>query len=437
MGDSDASFPSSAPSKPVTLHPPARSTEKHAASNQTAPFPVRVDNPAMELPVFASLKPQPQEGASEHAPAFSRNPAAGVPLAASLPELFPATAEPMPAANRSPAPESIADSARNSGPGPEIETAAVPQLAFQARLIPEGIVDDPVSTADPMREPAPVSCGPVSPKPVLQQVVPVPADPAPACQVRQPAASNDHEIATPTHASPARLPNAAPAKPAENPQADVPDDRSTDRPPDSSAPVSSARNAASGGNPGESREGQTWPAPADGPGVSSVTPAEVLFVPPASEPPVATSPSAPPAAPLPRAEVQPEILPQPVSRDLALRLEGQSNVDIRMTERAGEVRVTVHTTDADLAGSLRSDLPELLTRLRQSGFQAEAWRPAGAVEAGVAGRSPADLYGSAQDTREGWRQGRQQPQHPRQPRNSARWTGEWNASLDLTEESQT
>ncbi|HTX34665.1 MAG TPA: hypothetical protein VME43_06580 [Bryobacteraceae bacterium] len=108
-----------------------------------------------------------------------------------------------------------------------------------------------------------------------------------------------------------------------------------------------------------------------------------------------------------------------------------------MTERAGEVRVTVHTSDADLAGSLRSDLPELLTRLRQSGFQAEAWRPAGAVEAGVAGRSPADLYGSAQDTREGWRQGRQQPQHPRQPRNSTRWTGEWNASLDLTEESQT
>ena len=40
--------------------------------------------------------------------------------------------------------------------------------------------------------------------------------------------------------------------------------------------------------------------------------------------------------------------PPPVSHDVSLRLaDGQNNVDIRMSERAGEIRVTVHTPDRE------------------------------------------------------------------------------------------
>ena len=45
---------------------------------------------------------------------------------------------------------------------------------------------------------------------------------------------------------------------------------------------------------------------------------------------------------------------QPATRDVSLHLaDGDSSVDIRMAERAGEIRVTVHTPDRDLANSMR------------------------------------------------------------------------------------
>ena len=49
-----------------------------------------------------------------------------------------------------------------------------------------------------------------------------------------------------------------------------------------------------------------------------------------------------------------------------------------LTERAGEVRVAVRTTDSQLAGSLRQNLPGLSARLDASGYRTESWHPAAA-----------------------------------------------------------
>jgi hypothetical protein len=55
-------------------------------------------------------------------------------------------------------------------------------------------------------------------------------------------------------------------------------------------------------------------------------------------------------------------------------------VEVRVTERGGDVFVAVRTPDNRLAGDLRQDLPALATRLEQSGFHTTAWQPAAVNE---------------------------------------------------------
>jgi hypothetical protein len=133
--------------------------------------------------------------------------------------------------------------------------------------------------------------------------------------------------------------------------------------------------------------------------------------------------------------VEPEPPPAPpVSHDVSLRLaDGQNNVDIRMSERAGEIRVTVHTPDGTLANSMRSELPDLVGKLRQTGYQAETWRPAAPPQTDGERRSGADSA-SQQHSAGARRDGRQQQQQ-RQQQNQPRWVGEWNMSLDPGQES--
>jgi len=132
----------------------------------------------------------------------------------------------------------------------------------------------------------------------------------------------------------------------------------------------------------------------------------------------------------------PEPAGHPASRDVSLHLAGGDNgVDIRMAERAGEIRVTVHTTDRDLANSLRADLPDLVGKLRQSGFQAETWRPAAAAQSDASRRSGSDGSTSQEHSPGARRDGRQQQSPQQQPKNQSRWAGEWKSSLDPAQES--
>jgi hypothetical protein len=54
---------------------------------------------------------------------------------------------------------------------------------------------------------------------------------------------------------------------------------------------------------------------------------------------------------------------------------GEHRVEVRLSERGGEVKMTVRTPDAHLASALREDLPALTARLEESGFRSEAWHP--------------------------------------------------------------
>jgi hypothetical protein len=56
---------------------------------------------------------------------------------------------------------------------------------------------------------------------------------------------------------------------------------------------------------------------------------------------------------------------------------GAPKVEIRLVQQSGELQVAVRTGDADLSHGLRQGLPDLVGRLQESGFRAEAWRPGG------------------------------------------------------------
>jgi hypothetical protein len=78
-------------------------------------------------------------------------------------------------------------------------------------------------------------------------------------------------------------------------------------------------------------------------------------------------------------ESKPEAPSTPAVRDMKFALTGgESRVEVRLSERGGEVKMTVRTPDGNLASTLRENLPALSTRLTESGFKSEAWHPAAA-----------------------------------------------------------
>jgi hypothetical protein len=114
--------------------------------------------------------------------------------------------------------------------------------------------------------------------------------------------------------------------------------------------------------------------------------------------------------------------PPPIARDIRLELGGPGRkVEVRLVERAGEVRLAVHTPDDRLADGLREQLPQLATRLEESGFRADEWRAADAgsperrldVNASASASPDARQHGQPQDGGQQRRDG-----EPRQPRDA-------------------
>jgi len=143
------------------------------------------------------------------------------------------------------------------------------------------------------------------------------------------------------------------------------------------------------------------------------------------------------ASPARTAAVEPpEPAATPVARDVSLHLaDGEGRVDIRMASRAGDIQVTVHTPDGDLASSLRAGLPDLVGKLRQSGFQAEVWRPAAGAQSEGGRRSGSDAPPSQEDSAGSRKDGRQRQPQQERTKDQFRWAGEWRSSLDPAQES--
>jgi len=72
-----------------------------------------------------------------------------------------------------------------------------------------------------------------------------------------------------------------------------------------------------------------------------------------------------------------------------------ARVQVRVVERAGEVKVAVHTPDAQLSQALRDRLGELVQRLEQTGYRTETWNPA---EARLEGISRQELHAEREST---------------------------------------
>jgi hypothetical protein len=131
------------------------------------------------------------------------------------------------------------------------------------------------------------------------------------------------------------------------------------------------------------------------------------------------------AAPAPladRAEIEshPELAKAPApAREIQVQVNnGEQRVDVRLTERSGEVLVAVRTPDAQLAGTLREDLPVLSSRLEQAGFRAETWHLAlPAAENRLSTAQSHSSNTSSQDQNSSRQGGQEQPQSPpRQPK---------------------
>jgi hypothetical protein len=55
--------------------------------------------------------------------------------------------------------------------------------------------------------------------------------------------------------------------------------------------------------------------------------------------------------------------------------DGAQDIRLRLSERAGEVHLSVHSTDAALTGHLREGIHDLVGSLSDAGYDADAWTP--------------------------------------------------------------
>jgi len=197
-----------------------------------------------------------------------------------------------------------------------------------------------------------------------------------------------------------------------------------------SRPASPAGTKQADIDSGQSRKAaETGAPPADAAGVSQALPNPVG--PQDNQPPASSGTgvrTAAPEAPVPAATPQtgsPEPAHTAAAHDIKLQVagDGEPRVEVRISERGGDVFVAVRTPDSRLAGDLRQNLPALASRLEQSGYHATAWQPgaSGARERIAdpqSGASGQDSQGQArQNGRE--QQGDRQEQKPRSAANPA------------------
>jgi len=128
-------------------------------------------------------------------------------------------------------------------------------------------------------------------------------------------------------------------------------------------------------------------------------------------------------------------------KDISLQVNqpGKERVEVRVVQQGGEVHVSVHSGDASLNSGLRQGLSELQSRLEETGYRSEVWRP-GTATLPVAAAPSAQAstnqsrQGDGQPQQQGGSQqdgGRRNPNQSNQPR----WVEELESSLGAGEKS--
>ena len=113
------------------------------------------------------------------------------------------------------------------------------------------------------------------------------------------------------------------------------------------------------------------------------------------------------------------------ARDIRLELaSGERRVEVRLSERAGELHVAVRTPDERLSGALRDNLPTLSSRLEQAGFRSESAAAALAgAQRSVVEHSSATAntsFDNGRESNQGQSQGQPEGQERRQPQSQFR-----------------
>jgi hypothetical protein len=124
-------------------------------------------------------------------------------------------------------------------------------------------------------------------------------------------------------------------------------------------------------------------------------------------------------------------------RDISLRLSNgeQGSVQVRFSERAGELQVSVRTPDSDLSRGLRDGLSDLVGRLQSNGYRAETWQPSGSGDfTGQERGQDAPPQGGSSHQRNGGGSGNgagQQDPHDRQQPDdqTPKWVREMESSI--------
>jgi hypothetical protein len=475
--------PSPAPAIPATFQPPeAQSLAAQAgmttrASNARPPAapqepgaPQKIVKSTPQIPAGMTLTTAPGDPALA---ATSSVPATLVPITFAPIILVPFMEGP-----QSPPTAPASAPIQNETVGLDVVSPKPSGLAFSARLTPvatSGTEPDLTAasrnadSASPLEwhfelESAPVgSSAPNNPAP--QPAVPIPADPViptpvPPEPVAPPAAS--HALSEPL--PPAAIVSVPPAATALEPAEPTPVAAKSGRP----QPASQAAPSPSSPQASLSR---TPPAPQ--PDTRSAAVESGNAAGDSSRP--SEAPLALPAALPDRAGIKPEAftpvettrisepqslaplsaptLPTPSIQDISLRIAQPqaSSVDLRVTERAGEIQVFVRTPDPALQTSLRQDLNALTTSLERAGYRADTFVPRalgcsmgssmssgmGPVSGEVSAQTsnPEDRHhdpesssrGASSDSQER-RQSQQQRQHNPRDQRAPRWLDE----LELT-----
>jgi hypothetical protein len=116
------------------------------------------------------------------------------------------------------------------------------------------------------------------------------------------------------------------------------------------------------------------------------------------------------------------------ARSVALNFQSEDHgsANVILTDRGGQVHVTVRSSDPALTQSLRSDLSTLAGGLQQHGFDFKLWSPSSSGPAGAEARvhsndmsDPGDFHGQTSD---------RQPPDDNNPRH--RRQNEWSEELD-------
>jgi hypothetical protein len=106
-------------------------------------------------------------------------------------------------------------------------------------------------------------------------------------------------------------------------------------------------------------------------------------------------------------------------------------------EQSGEVRVAVHSGDAELTHGLRQGISELAGKLQEGGYRAEMWHPAGGTDPVSAGSG---THNEMEHSRDGQSQSQSHSgwshqdggQENREGSSKPRWVEEMEASLSYT-----